>query len=184
VITGMKGERKISNKPREEIAVYIEEHPGISFNILQDVFRMNPGTLRYHLEYLESSNRIDKRIIKHERCYFPEGTNLKAYFPSLDTKGLKKEHKRVYYLIKQNGGISRKEIMKSLNITRKEMNYAVSRLKDKKLIWLKKDGSDPVYECITEDRLKKEIFRILLKKLAEGEIDERTFLRIKEKLED
>ena len=65
----------------------------------------------------------------------------------------------------------------------KKLNYNLKRLRDLKLIWLVKDDGLIGYEYITAEKLRDEAFNRLVVRLLRNEIDEKTFLELKRKLE-
>lgn len=178
----MKGERGESNPTREELDRYICQNPGSSFNLIKIAFRLNPGTLRYHLEYLENENRIKMVRKGRARCYFPD---YLARFKAEGKGGseLNKMQKRVHSLILENPGITRKQIISSLDISRETLSSTISELKGRKMILETPKGKEMVLEVISRKRLAGEIIAVLVDKILEDEMDMESFRMIKEKVE-
>jgi predicted transcriptional regulator len=178
----MKRERESRNPTREALERYIAENPGSSFNRISSVFKMNSGTLRYHLEYLQGANRI--RMVKkgNKRCYFPD---YLATYLSCGTNGreLTSIEKRVASVISKSPGISRKEILSSIDIRRQELTQVIRKLKEENVIWEHDSHRGPIYEPVTRERLIGEVIAVLIEKLLDKEIDMETFRAIKDRLE-
>ncbi len=178
----MKGERNTENPTREELAGYIKDNPGASFNMIKTAFRLNEGTLRYHLEYLIGEERI--KMIKRgkNRCYVPD---LFSGFRSNGSNGreLSSMERRVYTVIGGRPGITRKDILQALDIRRNDLYTIIRSLKEKKLVWELTDDGITRYEPITKEKLKGEVIAILIEKLLDEEIDMETFRAIKDRIE-
>ena len=56
-------------------------------------------------------------------------------------------------------------------------------LRDRMLIWKVGNGRATKYEFTSEDRVRKELFRLLVAKFVKGEMDEDTYLMLKGELE-
>lgn len=161
---------------------YICQNPGASFNLIKSAFRMNPGTLRYHLEILERMERIRKVKKGTMNRYFPD---YLARFRNLGSgkKNLKNDHRRVHNLIEENPGITRREILTSLDIGRDDLSSALKDLRDRKMIMEIKGSKDHGYEVLNERRIAGEIIGILVNKVLDEEMDMETFRTIKERVE-
>jgi len=178
----MKREREVDSPTRDRLERYISENPGVSFNMMASVFRMNSGTLRYHLEYLEGGHRIKMVKKDNQRCYFPDylATVLSV---NLNGKELSPMEKRIASVIVKDPGISRKELLESIDIRRTELSQIIRKLKEKKMIIESQQGSDPFYEPVSRERLIGEIMAVLVEKLLNNEIDIEMFRAIKDKLD-
>jgi predicted transcriptional regulator len=178
----MKRERGNTNDTRESIDRYILENPGISFSNILKAFKINRGTLRYHLQYLEGEERIKMVRRGQKNCYY--STQMGILDPVAGTGGLTLKQIRLLRAIKNRPGISRKELIELTKQSREEINYNLKRLKDKKVVWKIADGGDPCYEFITKEELAVEMMALLIEKFLDDEIDRETFLMLKRKLED
>lgn len=178
---GMKRERESVNPTREALERYIIENPGSSFNRIMMVFKMNAGTLRYHLEYLEGAKRIKMVKKGSNRCYFPD---YLASFLSCGTDGkqLSTMEKRIASVISRNPGISRKELLSSVDIRRHDLTQIIRKLKEKNVIWENDSDHEATYEPVTKEKLIGEVMAVLIEKLLDNEIDFETFRAIKDKL--
>ena len=177
----MKRERGNKSETRELLDRYILEHPGVSFTHIMKVFGINRGTLRYHLEYLLGEDRVRSVRKGQQNCYF--SNSRAALDPVTGCSDLNGKQIRLLRAIKENPGISRKELLDLTKQSREEINYNLRRLKEKRVIWKIADGGDPCYEYITKEQLAAEMMAIILEKFLDDEIDRDTFLLLKRKLE-
>jgi predicted transcriptional regulator len=178
----MKRERRSANPTRERLETYISENPGMSFSLILSVFRMNAGTLRYHLEYLEGAHKIKMVKKDNTRCYFPD---YLATFLSSGSNGkeLTSMEKRITSIIDGSPGITRKELLTSVDIRREDLSQVIRKLREKNIICVSGEGKHCGYETLTKDKLTGQILSVLIDKLLDNEIDMDTFRRIKDKLE-
>jgi predicted transcriptional regulator len=178
----MKGVRGTNNPLRDELDRYISDHPGCTFNLLEKAFRMNKGTLRYHLEILERESRIKKTREGRSNRYFPD---YMARFRTLGSgvRDLSNGHRRVLTVIEGDPGITRKGILSHLEISRASLTRALSDLKERRMIKeIGKEGG-PSYEAITSKKLAGEIIAILVTKVLDGEMDMEMFRSIRDRIE-
>jgi len=178
----MKRERENLNDTREELASYIADNPGVTFSLLKSIFQINPGTLRYHLEYLEGEDRIKMIKRGNRKCYYMDPVS--GLDPDHGHPDLNLHQRRMIRVIKENPGISRKELICLTKQSREEVNYNLRRLKEKKVIWKVMDGGDPCYEYITKEQLAAEMMVIILEKFLDDEMDRATFVMLKRKIEE
>ena len=54
----MNPDNAAAHETRKRLMLYIQENPGTTFQRLKGVFKLNEGTLRYHLNYLRRTKRI------------------------------------------------------------------------------------------------------------------------------
>lgn len=179
------GESALEHRARRRIYDYIYSNPGVSFGTLKSLFDMNKSTLSYHLNYLEKSKKLRSRREGRMRLYFC------ANQPVLEQKNnniqktvqpLTEKQEKLLEIIKLSPGISNKELGIKSRFTPKAIEYNLYRLIEMKQIWKVKTDNGVGYEYITPEKLQREMYNRLLKKLLSEEIDEDTFQRIKQKL--
>jgi len=178
----MKRERGNRSDTRDKLHLFITENPGVTFGSLLDVFRLNRGTLRYHLDYLEGEERVNRVRKGNTYCFYSDGRL--QFGEGREREGLGPKHRRLLSAIKDNPGISRKELIRLTGFTRDEVNYGLKKLKQRRAIWKTEDGGDPCYEHISRDKLAAEMMMIILEKYLDEEIDHQTFLLLRRKLDD
>ncbi len=176
----MSGDLSLSHITRRRLCEYIAENPGISFNILRSAFKINEGTLRYHLEYLVKRERLRAEKVRNRRCYY-----LFTYRPGGPNVGvieLSRAQLRLLDIIKEDPGIGRATLLEMSRQDRKELTYDLSRLKKLKLIWKVSGPNGSGYEYVTDDMLYDSLITTLVERLMEGRIDQDEFILLKERL--
>lgn len=169
------------HRTRELLLERIKEVPGISFGNLMKSLDLNEGTLRYHLTYLERKELIYSRKSGRKRIYY---TSVCPGF-SMDIKrDLTKDQRRVLNLIRKSPGMSQNEILSSINIYKKDLKGIIEKLVGDHLIWEVENGNGICYEYITKEKLVNEIILDLVERFLKGEIEQTTFLKIKQWLDD
>jgi predicted transcriptional regulator len=184
----MEGESVINNPTRRMIYNHIYAHPGVTFLILKKVLNINESTLRYHLNYLERSERISFGLEKGKRYYYPHSsskqivqkTNEKNIVNELELTNIQL---RIIDTIQKHPKLNQKELSKKTRINRITLNRNLKKLMDLCLIRKIPNGNKIMYEYIPNEQLRFEILKRLLKKLVSNEIDEETFLELKRKLD-
>ena len=178
----------LENETRKLIYDHIMAHPGVSFIILKSVFKLNDSTLRYHLNYLERSEKISFGIEKGSRYYYPhlggrhiiqkaEGTNtLTAYELTITQE-------KIISTIKRYPKINQKELVKLTRINRITLSNNLKKLMSLCLIRKVPNGNKVQYEYLENKQLRYEILKHLIKRLLSNELDEDTFLKLKRELD-
>ena len=175
------GEFALEHKTRRMIYNYILEHPGASFGRIRKVFDLTAGTLRYHLKYLKKAEKIDSRLEEGKRCYYTLENKIDS--PAVPGANLNPTQKHLLTIIKDNPGITKKELAKKTRFKSPTVAYNVKKLVEFKLVWKSKQGKATGYEFITKENFKEELRNLLLKRFLAGEVDEETFLELIKRLE-
>lgn len=175
----------LKHRQRKMIFNYISEHPGTTLPAIRRVFDLNPSTLKYHLHYLEKNRKIVIKKEKNNNCYYctkDDGFDLDPG-TGVDTGSLSPIHKRVLKVISSNAGMTHDQILKSLDIKRRDATLVLQRLNELDLIWKIRTDNGVGYECISRENLKKAVYKRLLLRLVNDEMDEETFLKVKHRLD-
>jgi predicted transcriptional regulator len=164
---------------------HITAHPGVSFGVLKKVFNLADGTLRYHLNYLEGHQEIRTHFDGKNKCYYPvekyifdRGANGNVNISRLTTI-----QERLLDTIRRYPGITQKELIYRANLKRLTISNNMKKLVDFGVVRKEPNGRNICYYYISDLELQKKIKRRLIEKFLNYEIDERTFLALKGKLE-
>jgi predicted transcriptional regulator len=184
----MEGESVFENTTRRMIYNHIYAHPGVTFLILKKVLNLNESTLRYHLNYLERSEKISFGLEKGKRYYYPH-SSAKQIVQKKEGISLTNEleltniQARIIDTIQKYPKLNQKELSKRTRVNRITLNRNLKILMDLCLVRKIPNGNMVLYEYMPNEQLRYEILKKLLKKLVRNEIDEETFLELKRKLD-
>ena len=173
------------HETRKMIYNHILTYPGVSFNILKNIFNLMDSTLRYHLEYLEKAERILSNLESGKRCYYPLKNELvisELFENKPRSYKFTSIQKRILKIIKRFPGISQKELIKKTGLSRFTISYNMRKFIDMGLIKKSNNERSVYYEYMTDTLLKHEVLLRLTIKLLNKEIDEKTFFELKAKL--
>ena len=122
---------------RGQIYGFIKVNPGVHYNQIIRELDMKNGTLSYHLYMLEKTGMIKSR---------KEGLRYRAFYPTV-MKFPEEERYRltelqldIIKIIRENDGISQKEIAKKLDEKHQTINYNIKVLQQAGLINLMRRG--------------------------------------------
>ncbi len=179
------GDEALENKLRKMIYNHIVKYPGVSFNTLKDIYELTDSSLRYHLYYLEKSNKISSGLEKGIRCYYPHPSSVtlpqKQQAP-LESQRLSPQQERILNVIIRYPGINQKEIVNKTGINRFKVMRNLNTLKYLNLIKNTKIQNTVRYEYVPDVEMKYKILKGLMVKFLKNEIDEDTFLKLKRRL--
>ena len=122
---------------RGEIYGYIKANPGVHYNQIIRELDVKNGTLSYHLHMLEKTGMVKSRKegLRY-RVFYPTGVK----FPEEERYRLTELQMNIIKMIKENEGISQKEIARSLNVKHQTVSYNVKVLQQAGFIRLRKKG--------------------------------------------
>jgi len=179
-------ENIFEHKTRRMIYNHIMIHPGDSFNNIKRVFELTDGTLRYHLNYLESRNEIRSATVGNNRCYYPvEKIALSPRSGSdLRTHRLSANQERLLSVIQRKPGVTQKELIYLTGMKRITIAYNIIKLLDYGVVRKEPNGKYICYYHLSDTELRQKLIKKLVFKFVNYEIDEKTFLALKKKLEE
>jgi predicted transcriptional regulator len=184
----IESDTSLENETRKLIYDHIIVHPGVSFNILKSVLKLNDSTLRYHLNFLEKSKKISLGSENGRRNYYPYSGNMyvvqKAEAPdTLGSYKLTGTQERIVMTIQRHPRVNQKELVKLTRMNRITLSQNLKKLMDMCLVRKIPNGNKVQYEYLENKQLRYEILKRLIKKLVNNEIDEETFLELKKELD-
>jgi predicted transcriptional regulator len=177
----------LENETRKKIYTHIIEYPGVSFSKLKRFYELNDGTLRYHLNYLVRAEKISSNLEAGQLHYYPY-TSTRIDPSSMDGneksrhQDLTPQQEYILKVIKQNPGINQTELMTRTALKRHVLTYNITQLIALGLVKKNNHVKYVCYEYIPPDLLQYEMLKMLTIKLLNNEIDEQTFLKQKDKL--
>jgi DNA-binding MarR family transcriptional regulator len=141
---------------------------------------IHESTLRYHLEKFERRGFLSSKKVGRRRCYF----SYKGECISAEENKLSVKQKRVLHLIRSDPGITRKELRNKIAISGSDLDKILNRLvKMGKILKIRAKGAVG-YELISKKKLKGKIFKQMVFRLINGEIDEATFIELLKELDN
>lgn len=178
----MNDESTLAHPTRKKLFDFISENPGATFQLIRNFMDIPEGTLRYHLQTLQTSKRIKGERKGKNLCFY---SSFKKNHPECPHRvKLTSKQNTLLDLIDNFPGATRKELMTRSRFSRREINYCLRRLQDLKLVWKIETGDGEGFEVITRDRFKDEMFKILVDRYLNGELDRNRFKSLKEKLDE
>jgi len=135
--TRIQKEDALDQFVRGQIFGFIKSNPGVHYNEIMRKLDMKNGTLSYHLHMLEKTRMIKSRKERFRyRAFYPTGMK----FPKRERYRLTELQLDIIKIIKNNEGISQKDIAKKLNEKHQTINYNVKVLQQAGLIYLRRIG--------------------------------------------
>jgi predicted transcriptional regulator len=173
----------LENQIRKTIYTHIVEYPGVSFSTLKRFYDLNEGTLRYHLNYLERAEKITSKLEDGKLHYYPFPTKINDSKPTnAKSHDLNPHQKLILNVIKQNPGINQTELIAKTSLKRHILTYNISQLINLGMVKKNNHVRYVCYEYIPDELLQLEMLKMLTIKFLKNEIDEQTFLKLKNKL--
>jgi len=169
------------NKTRERILRYIDLQQRISFQRIMKDLKINEGTLRYHLRVLLKEGSVGTAKEDGKRMYYARGITFGSIRNK--TSELSRTEERVLTIISEYPTCSRKDILNSMEIGGRDLDRVLSRLEAGHRIWKIKEEGRVFFEEVTADGIKERMLLELALMFLDRRIDEKTFLRMKERIE-
>jgi len=139
LFTRIKKDESLENFERGRIYGFIENNPGTYYSEIIKNLGIGNGTLSHHLYMLEKMNMIKSRRegIRYRAFYttninYPE--EQKFRYTNLQSEIIK--------LIKENNGITEKEIISKLGEKQQTISYNIKMLQRNNIIRLEKKGRE------------------------------------------
>jgi DNA-binding MarR family transcriptional regulator len=123
LFTRIKKEEVLDNYTRGLIHGFIIANPGDHYSAIKDALGLSNGNLAYHLKTLEREGIVQSRMDGMYRRFFPAN---EALLPR-DGKYFSVQN-RIVQQIRENPGISQKEISGKVGASRSTVNYHISVL--------------------------------------------------------
>ncbi len=124
---------------RKEILGFIKGRPGANYTSIMHSLEIGNGTLTYHLKVLEENRLVKSRTDANLKRYYPHGHQIKE---KVD---------RVIEILKQNPGLSQKDIVAILRMSRRKTARKLAELVESGLVRIEKEGRENHYFLVKEN---------------------------------
>ena len=131
----LKHDEVLDNYIRGQIHGYIIANPGDHYNSIRDGLELSNGIVAHHLATLEREGLIQSMRDGMYKRFFPANAKLPP-----EDEGHFNIQKRIVAIIKNNPGISQKEIAQKVGVSSPTVNYHVSVLATARMIRVEKVG--------------------------------------------
>lgn len=146
----LKRENILDQFIRGQIYGLIRGQPGIHYSEIRRTLKIGNGTLAYHLSVLEKEGFVKSKRSNIRKLFYP--TELPAKFKDLNKKfprgeeieeGIKLSNlqEKITSIIKENPGITQKEIVLKVKIPKQTVSYNITRLAQDRIINIEKYGN-------------------------------------------
>jgi eukaryotic-like serine/threonine-protein kinase len=131
----LKHDEVLDNYTRGKIHGYIIANPGDNYNSIRDALELSNGIVAHHLHTLEREGLVQSMRDGMYRRFFPANAKLPP-----EDEGHFNIQKRIVAVIRDNPGISQKEIAQKVGVSSPTVNYHVSVLSTARMIRVEKFG--------------------------------------------
>lgn len=180
----VKTNLELEHNIRKMLFSHIEQYPGVMFSVLKRVYNLNDSTLRYHLKYLERAERIRPQLVNGKLQYYANNSGNGTGTPdnSFSRYNLNPHQEQILRTIKNNPLLNQTELIAKTSLKRHILTYNLQKLIEMGLIRKISYQRNVCYEYVTNGLIQNEILKVLAVKLLNNEIDEQTFLKLKNRL--
>jgi predicted transcriptional regulator len=141
--TKIKREKILDHFVRGKIYGYILANPGEHYNAIRQVLGLTNGSLAHHLRTLEREGFIKSKRFGIYRRFYPMNMQIPT-----ERFEINEIQTTIIGIIKQNPGISQKEIAADVNLTPPTINYHIGILNHEGLVHVARNGRRT--ECYLE----------------------------------
>jgi len=131
----LKKDEVLDNYLRGKIHGYITANPGDHYNSIRDALELSNGIVAHHLHTLEREGLVQSMRDGMYRRFFPANARLPP-----EDEGHFNIQKRIVATIRQNPGISQKEIAQKVGVSSPTVNYHINVLATARMIRVEKWG--------------------------------------------
>jgi predicted transcriptional regulator len=150
LVSGQKNEESLDSV----IFDYITNNPGVHFNDLQRALDLAPGTLQYHLNRMEKTEKIIVLRKEYKTLYFPPSMRDPA-----DQKIILFLRQRIpralLLILLEHPGKTGYELKKLLKITKSTLSYYTRHLEKLGVLEIKVEGREKRFSVSEPQRVAK-----------------------------
>jgi predicted transcriptional regulator len=114
---------------RGKIHGYIIANPGEHYNAIKEQLDVTNGALSYHLRVLEREGYVRSRFDGMYKRFYPSEMKLPR-----SSRQISSFQEVILTIVKNNQGLSQKDIAKRIGVSSQVINYHVKLLEDSNLI--------------------------------------------------
>lgn len=141
----LKLREKLRSDSREAIYRQIERNPGTTVSEIARDHSMNAGSVRYHVEQLESAQRIMHVFVgKFKRLFRNSGAYNRREIEVISALHVR-TNKAIVCLVREHPGLSNKEIAERLEINESMAHLYLTRLMEDAIIRCRQKGQSKLY---------------------------------------
>lgn len=131
----LKKDEVLDNYVRGKIHGYIIANPGDHYNSIRDALELSNGILAHHLHTLEREGIVHSMRDGMYRRFWPANAKLPP-----EDEGHFNIQKRIVTVVRNNPGISQKEIAEKVGVSSPTVNYHINVLMTARMIRVEKVG--------------------------------------------
>jgi predicted transcriptional regulator/uncharacterized membrane protein len=127
--TKIKRDRVLDHYLRGKIHGYIIANPGEHYNAIKEQLEITNGALSYHLRVLEREGYVRSRMDGIYKRFYPSDMKLPT-----TQRNISSFQEVILTIVKNNQGLSQKDIAKRIGVSSQVINYHIKILEDGNLI--------------------------------------------------
>jgi len=127
--TKLMKDRVLDHYLRGKIHGYIIANPGEHYNAIKEQLDVTNGALSYHLRVLEREGYIRSRMDGMYKRFYPSEMKLPR-----STHRISSFQEVILTIVKNNHGVSQKDIARRIGVSSQVINYHIKLLEDARLI--------------------------------------------------
>ena len=143
----IKKDAVLDNFTRGMIYGFIMSHPGVHYNFIKQKLGLNNGSIVYHLTVLERQELIKSERVGLYKRFYPMGRTLSE----TGIMELNETQHGMLELVRENPGMTQRELAERLNLSGRVVNYHVGLLQRARLVTLEKAGK--LTRCYATERM-------------------------------
>jgi len=143
----IKKDAVLDNFTRGMIYGFIMSNPGVHYNFIKQKLGLNNGSIVYHLTVLERQELIKSEKVGLYKRFYPMGQTLSE----TGIMELNETQQEMLELVRDNPGLTQRELAERLDISSRVVNYHVGLLQRARLVTLEKIGKTT--KCYATERM-------------------------------
>jgi predicted transcriptional regulator len=130
----------LENRNRLSVFGYVLLHPGCSLSEISLKLDMKVGTVKYHVQMLESEGRIILRRISKYTLLFTCSRAYSEQAKALLSYTRNETGKSILYAILVEPGVTNRDLSERFGLDKSTIHWHIERFQDENLVQSKRDG--------------------------------------------